>query len=201
MNDSEIQGGLDEVGYGSLAGPFIAVVAVFRQKDFTFLPPGVTDSKKLSHSSLEALYDPICAAASDIGIGHAMPEEIDRLGVSVALQLTYQRAIEELVVFPSTLIVDGNKPVKSWKGKQIVEPKADLNHKVVSAASIIAKVWRDRLMTQLSKQFPEYRWDSNKGYGSEEHFEAIKKNGLVLPGPRGNEYIHRKVYCKRFLND
>jgi len=200
MKKDEVQAGLDEVGYGALAGPFIAVVAVFRPKDLTFLPPGVTDSKKLSHTTLESLYEPICAAACDIGIGHAFPVEIDSMGVRKALQLTYQRAMEELKVKPDLLIVDGNNEVESWSGKQLVEPKADLNHKVVSAASIIAKVWRDRLMLQLSKKFPMYKWDSNKGYGSRDHEDAIKKYGLVVPGSNANEYLHRTIYCRKFLN-
>lgn len=200
MSEIEIQGGIDEVGYGALAGPFISVVAVFRPKDFTFLPSGITDSKKLTHDKLEALYEPICAAASDIGIGYALPSEIDLLGVSDALQLCYKRALEEITTKPTVLLVDGVNEVKAWAGRQVVEPKADLNHKAVSAASIVAKVWRDRLMVELSKKFPNYGWESNKGYGSKEHSDAIKKYGLVIPGSNQNEYQHRKIYCKRFLN-
>lgn len=197
-----IYGGIDEVGYGALAGPYISVVAVFRDKDLKFLPNGVTDSKKLSTDKLEYLYEPICAAALDIGIGHAWPWEIDKQGAHNALQKSYKRALEDLVVAqPTILFVDGNHRVDAWKGSQIIEPKADLKYLYVSAASIIAKVWRDRLMRQLSKKYPKYEWASNKGYGSEAHETAIKKYGLVISSAeKDDEYIHRKRYCKKFLN-
>src|SRR5688572_7506726 len=116
-----ITGGLDEVGYGALAGPYISVVAVFRTKDLKFLPPGVTDSKKLSDDKLEYFYEPICAAAYDIGIGHAWPWEIDKMGAFQALQRSYKRAIDELTYKPTLLYVDGSHRVDAWKGSQIVE--------------------------------------------------------------------------------
>lgn len=199
---SVIYGGLDEVGYGALAGPYISVVAVFRQKDLTFLPSGVTDSKKLTLAKMESLFDHIVAATYDVGIGHAWPWEIDKMGATDALQMSYRRAIEDLCVArPTLLFVDGVHKVKAWEGQQIVKPKADLTYIYVSAASIIAKVWRDRLMSQMSKKFPKYGWDKNKGYGSEEHESAITQHGLIISeSERADQYIHRKRYCKKFLN-
>ena len=198
---SVIYGGIDEVGYGALAGPYISVVTVFRDKDLKFLPPGVTDSKKLTAQKMEALYEPIVAAALDVGLGHAWPWEIDKIGAFQALQRSYKRALEDLVVCkPTILYVDGNHRVDAWKGSQIVEPKADLKYLYVSAASIIAKVWRDRLMNQMSKRYPKYGWDKNKGYGSDDHEQAIKKYGLVLSNSEdAGEYVHRKRYCRKFL--
>lgn len=195
-----ILGGLDEVGYGALAGPFISVVTLFRDKDLKFLPSGVTDSKKLSHTKLETLYDPICAAAYDIGLGHAWPWEIDQLGPKAALQLCYQRSLEDLAVAkPTTLFVDGDTGVAGWGGKQIIEPKADLKYLWVSAASIVAKVWRDRLMTQLARKFPKYEWNVNKGYGTHDHEQAILKHGLLISPTNPAEYIHRRRFCRKFL--
>ena len=193
-------GGLDEVGYGALAGPFVSVVAVFSEKDLKFLPGTVTDSKKLSPSTRETLYDAIMAAASDIGIGHAWPWEIDSQGVFTSLQLSYTRAIEDLTIKPTTLYVDGQHNVRTWRGPQIVEPKADLNYRWVSAASIVAKVWRDRLMKELARMHPKYGWDNNSGYGTPEHESTIKQHGLVI-GSENNStnYVHRKRYCRKFL--
>ncbi len=195
-----IFGGIDEVGYGALAGPYISVVALFRDKDLKFLPSGVTDSKKLSQQKLETLYEPICAAAYDIGLGHAWPWEIDTLKPRPALQLCYKRAIADLsIAKPTILFTDGNVGVDGWGGKQIIEPKADLKYVWVSAASIIAKVWRDRMMAQLAKRHPKYEWNVNKGYGTHEHEQAILKHGLLVSATNSAEYIHRKHYCKKFL--
>lgn len=198
---SVIYGGIDEVGYGALAGPYISAVTVFRDKDLKFLPPGVTDSKKLTAQKMEALYESIVAASLDVGLGHAWPWEIDKMGPSQALQTSYRRALEDLIVCkPTILYVDGNRKVQAWKGNQIVEPKADLKYVYVSAASIIAKVWRDRLMDQMSKKYPKYGWDKNKGYGSNDHEQAIQKYGLVLSNSEdATKYIHRKRYCRKFL--
>lgn len=199
MSDA-IYGGIDEVGYGALAGPYIAVVALFRDKDLTFLPSGVTDSKRLTHEKLESLYEPLCAAAYDIGLGHAWPWEIDKHGPNNALQMCFSRALADLTIAkPTTLYIDGTRHIQSWKGEQVVEPKADLNYVWVSAASIIAKVWRDRYMIQLSKRHPKYEWDVNKGYGTRNHEQAILEHGLLVSSAQPEEYIHRKRYCRKFL--
>jgi ribonuclease HII len=198
---SVIYGGIDEVGYGAWAGPYISAVAVFREKDLKFLPPGVTDSKKLTSKKMESLYESIVAASLDVGLGHAWPWEIDKMGPSQALQISYKRALDDLVVCkPTILYVDGNHKVQAWTGNQIVEPKADLKYVYVSAASIIAKVWRDRLMSQMSKKHPKYGWDKNKGYGSKDHEQAIRKYGLVISSSEDAiNYVHRKRYCRKFL--
>lgn len=163
------------------------------------LPKGVTDSKKVTEKKREALFAPLCFSAFDYGIGHAWPEEIDK-GPYAALQLSYKRAIEDLDHVPDLLIVDGKNKVSGCTIEQLVEPKADLNHRQVSVASLIAKVFRDKIMTAYSRRFPEYRWSKNKGYGSFDHEQAILKHGIVSAVGGGPDfYIHRKMYCRKFL--
>lgn len=197
--------GLDEVGWGCAAGPLISVVVVTQPADFTFFPKGVTDSKKLSPAKREAYFSQLCAAVTDMGLGSVEPEEIDQLSPKWALQECYNRAISELRCKPDLLIVDGTdgmNRVRSYKGQQQVMPKADLHHKQVSIASIIAKVIRDRVMCERSARFkkmgiPSYNWEENKGYFTPDHMQAIEKNGLLF-GP-GDLYQHRKSYCKKLL--
>ena len=193
---SLITGGLDEVGTGALAGFFLSAVAVFRPGDLALLPPGVTDSKKVSERGRESLFLPICRVALDIGFGHAWPWEIDDLGPWEALQLSYTRALADLKFKPDLLYVDGVNGVASWKGRQQVEPKADIRYKEVSAASIVAKVARDRSMRNLHMYFPKYLWDQNKGYGTQEHRDAILEHGLIMGEKSPMTYIHRRRYCK-----
>lgn len=199
MSGTVITAGLDEVGWGALAGPIISVVAVFRTSDINLLPPGVRDSKKTSEAQRRMMYSPICNAAFDVGVGHAWPWEIDQHGPMEALQLSYRRAIEELHDSrkPTVLYVDGSNKVTAWKGRQIVEPKGDVKYREVSAASIIAKHFRDTIMEGYAKDFPQYQWQSNKGYGSADHIDAIRKNGLLVDGNDHSKYIHRLRYCKK----
>lgn len=192
----DLIGGLDEVGLGAWAGPIISVVAVFDDAALQRLPAGVTDSKKTSAKKRSMLYLPIIDAAIDVGIGHAWPAEIDSIGVTEALQLSYARALHDLKRHPPTLIVDGQNEVWRYGGKQIVEPKADLNHPQVSAASMIAKHFRDQIMIGYAKLYPAYGWDRNKGYGAHTHEEAIRKYGLLTTEPN---YLHRRRYCRKVL--
>lgn len=192
-------GGLDEVGWGALAGPLISVVAVFREEDIAGLPNTVRDSKLVTEKRRSMLYLDLCRWALDVGIGHAWPHEIDTLGPLGALQKSYERAIEDLKHKPDILYVDGSEytnRVRSWSGHQIIEAKADTKYRQVSAASIIAKVFRDTIMIEMSRLHPQYGWENNKGYGSQDHQAAIKKHGLLLDG---TAYLHRKRYCQKFL--
>lgn len=195
-------GGIDECGTGAFAGPYIACVAVFRDSDLANLPAGVRDSKKTSEKQRGMLYLPLCRAALDVGIGYAWPWEIDSLGPMPALQLAYKRALDDLVVAkPDLLIVDGKNRVSAWKGKQRVEPKADNNYIQVSAASMIGKFFRDTLMESLAKELcrrglPDFGWVYNKGYGTSDHIEAIKKYGMLLDKTNHEFYQHRWRYCR-----
>jgi ribonuclease HII len=196
----EIIGGLDEVGWGALAGPVISCVAVFREQDLALMPPGVKDSKKCSPEQRSMLYLPLCSVAYDVGIGHAWPWEMDRMGAFKALQLSYKRALEEIHPSrqPNLLIVDGSNKVHAWKGKQRVEPKADVRFRQVSAASIIAKVFRDTIMCDYAKKFPLYHFEINKGYGTPDHQAAILQHGILDDEKDLSLYIHRRFYCRRW---
>jgi ribonuclease HII len=194
-----LTGGLDEVGWGALAGPIVSVVTVFRREDLLRLPSGVTDSKAISAIKRASLYIPLCNAVYDVGVGHAWAWEIDELTPGKALQLSYQRAIEDLRVVPHQLYVDGKNEVRSWKGKQICEPKADFKYAEVSAASIIAKHFRDTMMKDLSKRWPMYGWDGNSGYGTPDHLAAIERHGLLMSPVDKADYQHRKSYCKKLM--
>jgi ribonuclease HII len=196
---TDLTGGLDEVGYGSWAGPIISVVAVFDAEGLARLPSGVTDSKKTSDKLRSALYLPICNAAKDVGVGHAWPWEIDKYGATRALQLSYARALEDLKVKPGLLYVDGVNRVAAWPGTQIIEPKADLKYRQVSAASMVAKYLRDTMMEDYAKEFPGYSWERNKGYGSPAHEEGIKRLGLVVDENNTKRYLHRRLYCRKVL--
>lgn len=197
----QIIGGLDEVGWGALAGPIVSVVAVFRPLDLAFMPPGVKDSKKTTEAQRRMLYEPLCRSAFDVGVGHAWPWEIDTYGPGEALQLSYRRALDDVRrdCAPHLLIVDGSNRVSAWKGEQRVEPKADVKYKEVSAASIIAKVFRDCIMEDYAKTWPEYGWNLNKGYGTTDHTDAIQKYGALVNVDDRSKYIHRLRYCRNLL--
>ena len=201
-----IRGGLDEVGWGALAGPVISVVALLKDSDVPLLPPGVKDSKKTTEAQRGMLYPALCRIVVDVGVGHAWPWELDQYGPGNALQLSYKRAMEDLTIaVPEILYVDGNSEVKAWSGKQVVEPKADINHKQVSVASIIAKYLRDTMMIDYAKErkrrgLPDYGWEQNKGYGTQDHLEAIQAHGLLVDSndstTNHSGYLHRICYCK-----
>jgi ribonuclease HII len=201
-----LRAGLDEVGWGSLAGDLVSVVVVVREQDIGLLPKGVNDSKRTSTKTRDALYFQLCDTVFDKGLGVVHPWEIDELGPSRALQESYTRALAELRYTPDVLIVDGSadfNKVQSFKGKQIVEPKADYNHQEVSIASMIGKVFRDRGMVQIAKEVKDkfgldYGWAENKGYGGAFHTQQILKHGLMI-GPDKEKYYHRKSYCKKYL--
>lgn len=191
-------GFLDEVGWGAWAGPIVSCCAVFRPQDLQNLPPGVRDSKLCTAKQRYDLEEPIMLAAYAWGIGESWPYEIDQIGPGPALQLTYTRAIEMLDRdrMPTDLVVDGVRTVKSWTYPQRAEPRADQNYLGVSAASILAKVYRDRLMERLAESFPGYGWERNKGYGTPEHREGILIRGLLVDEQDRSRYLHRRRYCR-----
>ena len=205
MTDT-IRGGLDEVGWGCLAGPIISVVALLKDSAIPLLPPGVQDSKKTTEPQRGLLYPVLCRLCLDVGIGHAWPWEMDQYGPGPALQLSYKRALGDLTVaLPEVLYVDGSNAVKSWRGHQIVEPKADNTYKQVSAASIIAKFIRDTMMIDYERErrnlgLSTYGWARNKGYGTKDHLDAIKLHGLLVDAKDSTSghslYLHRLSYCK-----
>lgn len=179
--------GIDEVGRGPLAGPVVAG-AVILPKDCDILY--INDSKQLSEKKREELYDIIMEKAVACGIGYATPERIDEINI---LQATYEAmrdAIASLKVRPDVLLNDA-VTIPGVSIKQVPIIKGDAKSVSIGAASIIAKVTRDRLMVQYDSVFPEYDFAGNKGYGSAAHIEALKKYG---PTP-----IHRRSFIKNFI--
>jgi ribonuclease HII len=160
--------GVDEVGRGALAGPMV-VTAI----EINFYVEGVNDSKLLSRSARENLEPILKAKSLQLGFGEVSNREIDELGISKSLKLAYERALKGIT---ADLILTDNVFLPDWphfksiKGDQIFYPTA--------AASILAKVYRDRLMRKLHQEFPMYNWKNNVGYGTKKHLDGIKKNGL-----------------------
>lgn len=175
---TELICGVDEVGRGCLAGPMIAVAALFKGWDTGV--PGVDDSKKLTPQKRDKLFPMILWSPFliDFGVGQVEVDEINQCGITWANSMVFYRAVEALPMRPNYLVVDGVNGVRGWNGtNQLVETKADGKYPVVGAASILAKVIRDRHMMELHDSFPQYGWDQNKGYGSKHHTDALKVNG------------------------
>lgn len=179
--------GVDEVGCGPLAGPVVSA-AVILPKDCDILY--LNDSKKLTENKREEIFDEIMAKAVSVGIGFATPERIDEINIRQADFEAMRMALSKLSVEPDFIMVDGY-PIGGVEKKQISIVKGDAKSASIAAASIIAKVTRDRLMTEYDAVFPGYGFASNKGYGSAEHIHAIKELG---PTP-----IHRKTFIKNFV--
>jgi ribonuclease HII len=178
----KIIAGVDEVGRGSLIGPVYAAAVMLNK---TINKNVLKDSKSLSKAQREELYSYI-KKNSIWAIGQASIKEIERMNILHASLLAMKRAIIKLKKKPSLVLIDGNKlpDLKNYNLECVI--KGDQKIPSISAASIIAKVSRDRFITKLSKQFNSYGWDINSGYGTKEHLRAIKKFGIT-------EY-HRKTF-------
>jgi len=168
-----IVAGVDEVGRGPWAGPVVASAVVLDKANF---PDGLDDSKKLTKRKREFLYDEIMEVAS-VGLGLASVEEIDALNILQASLLAMSRAIAELGEAPEAILVDGNKAPDCRQPVQCVV-KGDSLSLSIAAASIIAKVTRDRIMRDLALTFPAYGWERNAGYGTAEHRDALSLVGI-----------------------
>lgn len=179
--------GIDEVGRGPLAGPVVAG-AVILPKNCEILY--INDSKQLSEKKREELYDIIMEQAVACGIGYSTPERIDEINILQATYEAMRQAIGQLNCVPDILLNDA-VVIPQVPIRQIPIIKGDAKSISIGAASIIAKVTRDRLMVEYDKVFPEYHFAGNKGYGSAAHIEALKKYG---PTP-----IHRKSFIGNFI--
>lgn len=179
--------GIDEVGRGPLAGPVVAGAVILpRDCDILYL----NDSKQLSEKKREELYDVIMEKAVATGLGFVSPERIDEINILQATYEAMREAIGKLNPPPDILLNDAvNIPGVNIKQVPII--KGDAKSISIAAASIIAKVTRDRLMVQYDALYPEYGFASNKGYGARMHIDALRKFG---PAP-----IHRKSFIKNFL--
>ena len=182
--------GIDEVGKGAVFGPVFSAVIVLNEKNkFILKQLGVMDSKKLTPKKRKLLLPKILFLSSDYGIGQSSSNEIDKLGIRIATELSMIRAIKKLKEAPSELIIDGNLLLRPWEGIQKNVVSGDSKFTSVAAASIVAKVSRDNLMERLEKKFSGYLIYKNKGYGTKEHFSRIKENGLTN--------LHRKSFLKK----
>lgn len=179
--------GIDEVGRGPLAGPVVAC-AVILPKDCDILY--LNDSKQLSEKKREELFDEIISKAVAYGVGSIPPQKIDELNILQATYEAMRQAINNLSVKPDILLNDA-VTIPGVNIRQVPIIKGDSKSISIAAASIVAKVTRDRLMVAYDKIFPEYDFAGNKGYGSAKHIEALKKYG---PTP-----IHRKSFIKNFI--
>lgn len=176
--------GVDEVGRGPLAGPVTVCAYAFKIKD-TIL--GVKDSKKLTEKRRGELFDELVEIAADYKVVSKDQDVIDSINILNATKMAMKEAVEGLDICPRVVLVDA-VTIPELKFEQIPIIKGDSKSISIAAASIIAKVTRDKYMAEISKEFPEYGFDKNKGYGTKVHMDAIRKFGLTK--------IHRKSFCK-----
>lgn len=178
--------GADEAGRGCLAGPVVAAAVIFPRHTRV---RGIKDSKLLSEELREKAASRIRKKALAIGVGHCSPEEIDDLNILWASMEAMRRAVDNLVLTPSWVLVDGNQtiPDAPWPTEAII--RGDHKSQSIAAASIIAKTERDRLMRKLHEDYPQYEWLTNVGYPTEAHFRALDRFG---PTP-----LHRRTFNLR----
>ena len=198
MPDFEIENGfdvpvagIDEAGRGPWAGPVVAGAVVIGDRNIDkALLEGLDDSKKLSAKKREQLYDKLFAEEKAgrlfIGIGTASAEEIDRINILQATFLAMKRAVEALKIEPQAAIVDGNQNPKGFVCPTRTVVRGDAKSYSISAASIVAKVYRDRLMSEMAKKYPYYGFEKNVGYGTAAHINGLKEHGICPE--------HRKSY-------
>lgn len=179
--------GVDEAGRGPLAGPVYAAAVILPQG---LVIEGLNDSKKLSEKKRELLYDKVIENAVAWSVGIATEQEIDEINILQATYLAMRRAVEGLEVNADYALIDGNRmPPLSIEGETVI--KGDALSMSIAAASIIAKVSRDRFMLEIDKNYPEYQFSKHKGYGTALHYEMIEKYGISP--------VHRRSFLKKLL--
>ncbi len=181
--------GIDEAGRGPLAGPVYAA-AVILPRDAVIL--GLDDSKKLTEKKREELFDVITETAAAYSIGFADEKEIDEINILQATFLAMKRAVDALPVKPDFALVDGNRDPELGIDTLTVV-KGDAKSMSIAAASVLAKVSRDRFMREAAKKYPQYEFDKHKGYGTKLHYERIEQYGICD--------IHRKTFLKKIIGE
>jgi len=179
--------GIDEAGRGPLAGPVVAAAVILRRGTFI---EGLNDSKKLTPQKRDKLYDIIMKNALGIGVGVVDEKVIDEINILNATKVAMKQAVEELILTPDILLIDSVE-LKDVETPQVSITKGDAKSVSIAAASIIAKITRDRFIEKMDPVYPEYGFAKHKGYGTKEHIEAIKKYGLCP--------IHRMSFTKKFV--
>ena len=182
--------GVDEAGRGPLAGPVVAAAVILDLRKF---PRGLNDSKQLSEEDREALFPRIMEMAVAVGVGEASVGEIDLVNIRQATHLAMARAVRALHVAAAFALVDGNDaPALPCPCETLI--KGDGISLSIAAASIIAKVTRDRLMAALHENHPVYGWRANKGYGTREHLSGLKSHGVCEHHRRSFSPVHHILY-------
>jgi len=180
--------GVDEVGRGPLAGPVTAAAVIL---DPNNIPEGLNDSKALTKKRREAL-EPLIFAAGQVSIAHATVEEIDEINILRASHLAMERAVAGLGQVDHALI-DGNMIPRGLDMPATTVIKGDARCLSIAAASIVAKICRDRIMCDLAQQFPDYGWDTNAGYGSKSHISALQNLGVTPHHRRSFKPVHNML--------
>ena len=174
--------GIDEAGRGPLAGPVVSAAVII---PISLQIPGIFDSKKLTPKKRDTLYEEIYDLAVSVGIGIVDPFEIDRINILQAALLSMAMAVENLAPQPDCLLIDGTFPISSALPQEAI-PKGDALSVSIAAASIVAKVTRDRLMERYHQDYPQFGFSKHKGYPTRAHKEAIEKFGCCP--------IHRRTF-------
>ena len=182
--------GIDEAGRGPLAGPVVAAAVILPKG---CLIEGVNDSKKVSEKKREKLYEDIIQNAVAWGVGIVDNEVIDEINILEATRKAMHEAICQLKTKPDYILIDAEKKVDTNGVPYLPIIKGDALSISIAAASIVAKVTRDRLMREYDQRFPIYGFEKHKGYGTKQHIEAIQRNGLCM--------IHRKTFCEKFTKN
>ena len=180
--------GIDEAGRGPLAGPVVVGIAIMKPESFI---EGINDSKKISEKKREMLYDTITEEAVDWAVGIIDQNEIDKINILNATKKALHMAIDNLKVKPDRILVDAIEHIDTCGIPYTSIIKGDAKIYSISAASIIAKVTRDRIMQEYDEIYPQYGFTNHKGYGTAKHIQAIKQYG---PCP-----LHRKTFIKNFI--
>lgn len=189
--------GVDEVGRGPLAGPVVAAAVILNPAQ---IPDGLNDSKKLSAKRRETLCDLIHAQA-EVGIGVASVQEIDTINILRASHLAMERAVAALPRQPDFLLLDGNLIPRGLTIPAQAVIKGDGRSVSIAAASIAAKIRRDKDMWDLAQQFPGYGWETNAGYPSKSHKEALQNLGVTPHHRRSFKPVHNILYQEKIISD
>ena len=189
--------GVDEVGRGPLAGPVVAAAVVL---DPDSIPDGLNDSKKLTAKRRGALFDIIMASA-DVCIAEATVAEIDEHNILRASHIAMVRAVAGLSAPADYILIDGNMVPRGLNTPNETIVKGDARSLSIAAASIVAKVWRDRLMVDLAQQHPGYGWETNAGYPAPVHKKALLKLGVTPHHRRSFKPVHNILYQDKKLSD
>lgn len=182
--------GIDEAGRGPLAGPVYAAAVIL---PLGLEITGLNDSKKLSEKKREELFDVICEKAVDFSIGIADEKEIDEINILNATFLAMKRAVDGLKIKPDYALIDGNRYPRIGGVTEETIVKGDGKSMSVAAASILAKVSRDRYMLEIAEKYPQYCFEKHKGYGTKLHYEMLEKYGISP--------VHRKSFLKKLLGE